>query len=191
MSHFSSIASLMIVMAVAGVRPKPKLEVVPSSEITPESLYRDYGRYVASIAHRLLGRDDEVDDVIQDVFLAAHRGLDQLRDPGAVKGWLAAITVRTARHKLRMRKVRAFFHLDAASEHETVSSADASPEDRTLVAQVYRLLDELPADERIAWTLRHLEGEKLDVVADFCGISLATAKRRIQAAQDHLKRGLG
>jgi RNA polymerase sigma-70 factor (ECF subfamily) len=187
MSHFAPIASLLIGMVAT--RSGRKLEVVPPAHLTPESIYRDYARYVASIAHRLLGRDDEVDDVIQDVFLAAHRGLADLREPGAIKGWLAAITVRTARHKLRMRKLRAFFHLDSESEDEP-SATDASPEDRTLVGQVYRLLDELPADERIAWTLRHLEGEKLDVVAEMCGISLATAKRRIQSAQDHLKRGL-
>ena len=36
--------------------------------------YRLYSRYVAAIAIRLIGRDDEVDDVVQDVFLRAHRG---------------------------------------------------------------------------------------------------------------------
>ncbi len=166
------------------------LEAVPSTRVTPESLYRDYGRYVASIAHRLLGRDDEVDDLTQDVFLAAHRGLHNLRDPDAAKAWLASITVRLARRKLRVRHVRMMLGLLSDADCEDVASPDASPEDRSLVARVYRLLDKLPADERIAWTLRYLEGQKLDVIAEICGISLATAKRRITAAQEHVRRGL-
>jgi DNA-directed RNA polymerase specialized sigma24 family protein len=45
-----------------------------------EALFRQYAPYVARIGHRLLGRGDEVDDLVQDVFLAAHRGLTRLRE---------------------------------------------------------------------------------------------------------------
>src|SRR5215470_14551684 len=57
-------------------------------------LFRRYARYVATIGLRLLGRDDELDDLVQDVFIEAHRGLHGLRTPDAIKGWLARITVR-------------------------------------------------------------------------------------------------
>jgi RNA polymerase sigma-70 factor, ECF subfamily len=188
MSHFGlSQALLMVIMAVAS---RPRLEVVPPSPLSPETLYRDYSRYVAAIAHRLLGREDDVDDVVQDVFLAAHRGIDQLRDPAAVRGWLASITVRIARRRLRARKMRMMLHLGGESDLTAVASTEASPEVRALVSRVYGLLDRLPADERIAWTLRYLEGEKLDIVAQMCGVSLATAKRRIAAAHEQLERGL-
>ena len=56
-----------------------------------ESVYRAYSRYVAAIALRLLGSDDEVDDVVQEVFVVAMRGLRGLREPGAIRGWLATI----------------------------------------------------------------------------------------------------
>ncbi len=46
------------------------------------------------MAFRLLGRDDQIDDVVQDMFMVAMRNLHRLRDPGALKGWLATITVR-------------------------------------------------------------------------------------------------
>jgi len=41
----------------------------------------------------------------------------------------------------------------------------------------------VPTQERLAWSLRYLEGEPLDMVAASCGCSLATAKRRISAAK--------
>ena len=47
----------------------------PSSAVDTESLFASYAPYVAFVAIRILGRDDDVDDVVQDVFEAALRGL--------------------------------------------------------------------------------------------------------------------
>src|SRR5690348_13558322 len=66
------------------------------------TIFERYSHYVATIAFRLLGRNDEVDDVVQDVFLQVHRRLSTIR-PDAVKGWLAVVTVRATRRRLRRR----------------------------------------------------------------------------------------
>jgi len=148
-----------------------------------DELFRQFAPYVAKIGYRLLGRDDEVDDLVQDVFLAAHRGLRQLRNRDAVKGWLATVSVRLARRRLRARRMRAFLHLDTTKDYLDVADGSASPADRALLARVYQILDGLPVNERIAWSLRFVQGEKLERVAELSSCSLATAKRRIKAAQ--------
>jgi len=51
------------------------------------------------------------------------------------------------------------------------------------IKRLYEVLESLPTPERLAWSLRYLEGEPLDVVAAACGCSLATAKRRVSAAK--------
>ena len=56
--------------------------------------------------------------------------------------------------------------------------------------EVYRALDAISAPERVAWTLRHVEGESLEEVALLCDCSLATAKRRIASAHEKIKRRL-
>jgi RNA polymerase sigma-70 factor (ECF subfamily) len=58
---------------------------------------------------------------------------------------------------------------------------------RPLVALLYVALDRLPARERSAWVLRNLLDEPLDQVAELCDCSLATAKRRIAAADTVLR----
>lgn len=163
-------------------RITPEPPEVPLALLDLDALFRRYSSYVAAVAHRLLGRDEEVDDTIQEVFLIAVRSLRTVRDPGAIRGWLARITVRTARQRLRKRRVRAFLGLDAPAAYEHVSDSGASGEDRALLARVYRVLDALPANQRIAWSLRYIEGEPLESVATLSGCSLATAKRRIAAA---------
>jgi RNA polymerase sigma-70 factor (ECF subfamily) len=156
-----------------------------------EALFRRYSPYVAAVAFRLLGRDDEIDDVVQEVFLAALRGLLSLREPEAVKGWLATVTVRVSRRKLWRRRVRAMFGVADPADYERMASDGAGTDERAFIAGVYKLLDAQPVRERLAWTLRHIEGEPLERVAELCGCSLATAKRRIGAVQKRLQAELG
>lgn len=152
--------------------------------------FRRYAPYVAAVAHRLLGRDEEVDDTVQEVFLAATRGLASVRDPAAVKGWLARVTVRIAHRRLRSRRLFRFLGFDQLGREWTIVDSSASPEHKAFVAAVYDALDQLPAAQRIAWLLRHVEGERLEDVASMTGCSLATAKRRIAAADVQLQEAL-
>lgn len=145
-------------------------------------LFRTYGRYVATIGLRILGQRDELEDFVQDVFIEAHHSLGTLQHSRELKAWVATIAVRTARRRLKRRRLLSA--LGFASEAcETVADANATPEARAMVASMYRLLARVPTDARIAWTLRHIEGEQLETVAELCGCSLATAKRRIASAQ--------
>jgi len=153
-----------------------------------DGLFRAHASYVARVVVRLLGRDDEVDDVVQDVFLDAISGLASLREEAAIRGWLATVAARKVARRLRKRKLRAWLRFETERTYEDVAAPGASQEERTLLAQVYQLLDELPVHDRLAWSLRHIEGEPLERVALMCGCSLATAKRRIGAAQLELDR---
>jgi RNA polymerase sigma factor (sigma-70 family) len=59
----------------------------------------------------------------------------------------------------------------------------ASPEDRALVATLYRALERLPREERVVWVLRIVEGETLESIAELLGCSVSTVQRRLRAAQ--------
>ena len=155
---------------------------VQAAALDLDTLFRRHASYVAAVAHRLLGRDDDVDDTVQEVFLAAVRGLGAVRDPKAVKAWLARIAVRSARRRLRKRRIRSFFGLDDPAAYGAMTDPSASPEQKALLGRVYQVLEGMPVNERIAWALRFVEGEPLESVATLSGCSLATAKRRITAA---------
>jgi len=172
------------VLIAAPKSEAPLLELVPS---LPE-VYRLHSRFVAGLAFRLLGRDGDVDDVVQDVFLAAVEGLGRLRAPGALKGWLATLTVRLARRRLRRRSVLSWVGFDDDGLAMEVPVTTAASDDLVLLRQVYEVLAEVPVDDRLAWILKYLEGESLDAVAVLCGCSLATAKRRIARAQELVER---
>ncbi len=173
------------------VEPSSRSEAVSANRLAPEQLFRAYSAYVAAVAHRLLGDDLDVDDTVQEVFLIALRGAASIRDVGAVKGWLASVTVRVARRRLRTRRVKSLLGLADAPTYEGVADNAATPEQRALLMQVYGALEKVPVNARIAWVLRHIEGERLDEVAVLSGCSLATAKRRIAEAERLLREALG
>ena len=78
--------------------------------------------------------------------------------------------------------MRAYIGLDPGTDYTSLT-IDANQENALLITRAYQVLDQLPVDQKIAWTLRHVEGDSLESVAERCGCSLATAKRRIAAAQ--------
>jgi len=157
------------------------LRLVPTTgdDRTLGGIYRQYGRYVAAVILRLQGRTTDLEDLVQDVFLEASRGIARLREPGAIKGWLATIAVRTVRRRLRRQRARRFFGLDAGAGYENVVDPAASPVDRVLIATIFRVLDEMPVEDRIAFSLRYVQGETVEKVAELTGCSIATANRRI------------
>src|SRR4051812_10909550 len=84
----------------------------PAAPLTLETMFQQHARYVARVVLRVLGRDHEVDDVVQEVFLTAMTGLAAVRSPLAVRGWLKTIAVRKACRHLRRRRLRAVLGFD-------------------------------------------------------------------------------
>jgi RNA polymerase sigma-70 factor, ECF subfamily len=158
-----------------------------------EAIFRRYASRVQALAERLLRRRDEADDVVQDTFADALVALDGLREPEALRSWLFGIAVRRVRRRQRKLGLLRVLGLDRSLDDATLSMVAApgiSPEQGSELARLDAILARLDADDRNAWMLRHVEGEKLEDVAAIVGCSLATAKRRIAAAQVHVDAAL-
>ncbi len=158
-----------------------------------EALCRRHAPNVIGLAHRLLGRDDEADDLAQDAFVHALASLDTLGDPQAFAAWMRTIVVRTA-HKLVRRRVL-MRKLGLARQREALDatqivSRDAPPDVLAELSAIYAIVEALPARERIALVLRRVEGLSHEEVAETLAVSLSTAKRLASSSDDALARAL-
>lgn len=151
------------------------------------ALYRRHARYLAGVAFRLLGDSGELDDVVQEAFLIALRGLGNLKDPSRVRPWLVTILVRRVQRRLRSRMRRSWLGRELLLVSPTASDPHVSRE----VSDLYRALERLPVELRVPWTLARVEGGGLEEVADWCDISVATLKRRLNKADELLARRMG
>ncbi len=159
-----------------------------SDTLAFEVLYRRHASFALNLAVRIQGNAADVEDIVHDAFLRAHHRMRELRDATLFRSWLGAIVVRQVRSRLRRKRLLNAFGIGSVDpvDLDAVASSEADPETRAQLAQIYALLQTMPPDERIAWTLRNIERHRLEAVAELSGCSLATAKRRIQRAQRFL-----
>ncbi len=150
-----------------------------------EALYRQHAPAVMRVATYLMGRTPDANDVVQDAFIRAFERLDGLVDAGAFGAWVTSIAANFARSRLRRRKMFRALGLDRGvddAQFDHLVAAGASPEEHAEISQIARALEHVNAESRVAWMLRNVEGWELAPVAAALGISLATTKRRIAAA---------
>jgi RNA polymerase sigma-70 factor, ECF subfamily len=148
--------------------------------------FERYAKLVERIVTHVLGFDAELADVLQDVFAGAFSSIHTLKDPAALEAWLSSVAALTARKVLRTRARRAwlrrFIDSDEEERYEPIGSAP-DVEARRALGSVYAVLGRLPADERIAFALRYIDGMELVEVAGASQVSLATIKRRLARAE--------
>jgi len=164
-------------LVAAALRSEPRAE---------EQLYRRHAPAVLAIATRLLGRSAEADDVAQDTFVIAFERLSQLERPAQFRGWVVRIAVSQVHRRFRRRKLLRALGLDRGQDDASLAklalpSLDA--ESRADLARIDAALQRLPAPERVAFVLRHVEGYEHAEAAALCDCSLATIKRRLQRAE--------
>jgi RNA polymerase sigma-70 factor, ECF subfamily len=158
---------------------------VVDGHLDAEALYRAHANFVARFLLRLGARGEDVPDLMQEVFLVAHRrGGFQL---GRAKPttWLAEIAFRVSsdRRRKQRRKLE-----DADTETVTLAATEApSPGDRVearlALERVQRALDALSPEKRVVFVLYELEGEGCDTIAKALGIPIGTVYSRLHAAR--------
>jgi RNA polymerase sigma-70 factor (ECF subfamily) len=140
--------------------------------------------HVERMLTRMLGFRAELDDLTQEVFIRAFARLADLREPESLRAWLCSIAVFVAREAIRRKRRRRWLVFLPAEARVELPASGASLEARAALRVFYEVLDGFAADERIAFTLRYVEGMELSEVAELCQVSLATIKRRLKRASD-------
>ena len=153
-----------------------------------EALFRRYIAMVNGLGYRLLGRDSDLEDLVQDSFTEAWRSLPRLENPQAFASWMSSIVVRTAHKMLRRRKIARSLGLRRSEpiDLDALIATTAPPDARIELRGIYRLVESLPTGTRVAFILRRVEGLPLEAIAESMGTSLATVKRRIASAEQCL-----
>jgi RNA polymerase sigma-70 factor (ECF subfamily) len=149
-------------------------------------LYRRHARYIAGVARRLMGDELELDEVVQEAFLALRDQAPSIQERARVRAWLVRVTVRGATKRLEKRRRRRRL-LAAQPPPRRSTDPVADHELRAL----FEVLERLAPTLRVPWSLHRIEGETLPRTAELCEISLATVKRRVAKADARIRKALG
>jgi RNA polymerase sigma-70 factor (ECF subfamily) len=152
-------------------------------------LFDLYGKHVERVLIRTVGRDGEMDDMVQDVFLGAYRsGHNYQGNDAQLKAWVSRIAVFTARGYLRKRKRRWWLRPADPRELPEQTSNEPSPHTHEVLRRTYAALDGMDPDLRIPLALRELESMELAEIAEACDCSVSTIKRRLARARKAFER---
>jgi len=151
-------------------------------------IYNQYETDLLTLATHLLGRTDQAQDVLQDVFLKFIESIDSFELKGSLKGYLATCVVNRARDYLRRARGHRAEPLETAQAVETRHS---SPLQEAIAGeQQQRLrtaLVELPDEQREAVLLHLQMGLKFRDIAHMQGVSGKTAWSRYRYGLDRLR----
>jgi RNA polymerase sigma-70 factor (ECF subfamily) len=162
---------------------------------TFELLVRHQGPRLLATARRILGRDDEAGDAVQDAFLSAFRARTQFSAGSAVGTWLHRITVNAALNRLRTRRRRPEEPLEdllprflpnghyAEKFAAWTEPADVALSRKETAARVRQSIDNLPESFRTVLMLRDIEGLSTEETATLLKISANAVKLRLHRAR--------
>ena len=151
------------------------------------TLVHKYQKRVERLVAGALGVDADLPDVVQDAFVSIIRNIHQVKDPAALPSWVASLAVFTARGHIRKRRRWRWIRFLAPEDVPELPRTGHDHEGAATIRAVYVAIDSLPADDRLAFTLRYMSELELTEVAAACRVSLATIKRRLTRAEARFK----
>jgi RNA polymerase sigma-70 factor, ECF subfamily len=161
-------------------------------------LVEHHSRAVFRLAFRMTGNEEDAEDVVQETFLRAYRHLSRYDARSSFSTWLYRIASNYSLDLIRMRKRHEEKRERGTSEErdflEAMPGGGPGP-DRIVYGgqvkdQLNAALDELSAQERTAFVLRHFEGLSIEEIGQSLGTGTNATKHSIFRAVQKLRRSL-
>lgn len=152
-------------------------------------LFRRHRSRVHASLYRVLGGNQDMDDLLQEAFLQVFASLRSWRAEASLATWIDRVAVRVAFRYLSQRKRRV--PTDALADDELAPGEPVSGPRRQLardgVKRLYAVLDELSPAARLAFTLHEIDGRTIAEVARLVGSSATATKLRIWRARKRVE----
>jgi RNA polymerase sigma-70 factor, ECF subfamily len=176
--------------SVAALGPVDEADLIERcrahDRLAHDEFYHRFRRQVAGNLYRVLGDRMDLDDLVQEVFVIAFRGLDRFRQDARLSTWLYRICVNVALGRIRTRKRRpnavGVADLDSAATDaslERPETPERSLERQEERDQVYRALEQLAPKKRIVLYLHEIEGLDLKEIAYLVDSNPVTVRTRL------------
>lgn len=148
------------------------------------AIFKRHRRLVLGVLGHLLGRDPELEDVLQSTFVEVFRSLERFEGRSKLSSWIARVALHVGFHHLRRRKSRPG---EYAGDRSLLDLADGAPrtdpsalvERRELAQHVYDILSRMAPKKRAVFILSEFEGMPQEEIAEVVGTNVATVRTRL------------
>ncbi len=153
-------------------------------ELAFRKLYLAHRGIVHRIVFRLLGPTDDLEDVIQDVFLQVHKSIGNFRGHAKFSTWLHRVAVNVTLQHLRRKKSTIVSRPDERVEERPAKDRQRSnphelAETQDRLQAVYRVLELLSPKKRAVLVMHDMQGMSAQKVAEVVGAPVFTVRTRL------------
>jgi len=138
------------------------------------------------IALRILGNTEDAEETVQDAFVRAYRALGRYEEREQFGAWLTRILVNRCRTAVTRRARHGRTFVDDELAIAAAATRDAT-DGGMWRAEVERALAALPADQREAFVLKHVEELEYEAMAEITGAGVSALKMRVKRARERLR----
>jgi RNA polymerase sigma-70 factor (ECF subfamily) len=161
-------------------------------------LVERHSRSVFRLAFRMTANEQDAEDVVQETFLKAYRQLGNYESRSSFGTWLYRIAANCSLDLVRARRRREEQHASEDSGQDDlmlrIPAATPQPDRLALSGEVsgrvQAALGGLTPQERIAFVLRHFEGQSIEEIGSALGLNTNATKNSIFRAVQKLRREL-
>jgi RNA polymerase sigma-70 factor (ECF subfamily) len=161
-----------------------------------DELYREYVEKIGGIARSYLGVDD-VEDVIQEVFIKVYKNIKKFRGDSSLSTWIYRISVNVCKDMLgkkhRRKEILTSFGEEDDDEKNTIREPadELQPSDELMkmlsAEEISKAIDSLSKEDRLLINLREIEGMSYDQISEIMDKPVGTVKSRLHYARERLK----
>lgn len=183
-THFHGVVSKVSHRVEGVLTERPALADFPS-------LFREHFRFVCLTLRGLGVRDNDIEDLAQEVFVVVHRKLDSEDPPQVIKAWLFGICFRTASSHRRMAWLRRHVHHESDDE---LPHSDPLPDDLIAMAQnrelVLAALDAIELPRRAVFMMHDLDEFPASQIAATLSVPVNTVYSRLRLAREEFRKAV-
>ena len=163
-------------------------------------LVEAYQRKIFSIVFHLVRRRNDVEDIVQEIFMKAFAAIESYNSQSSFGTWINRIAVNHCYDYLRRQrssKVTYFWEMSEEGQRQ-VEAHSQSPEEGGLDSAeklalgdlVNKLLARAPAEDRVILTLKEIEDKSVEEISEILGLKLSTVKVRLHRARKRMVKDL-
>jgi RNA polymerase sigma-70 factor (ECF subfamily) len=142
-------------------------------------LYERHSDYVRDVVARHAGPGLDAEDLVQEVFIAADRKWERLRDYKEPRAWLHVAAMREVWAARRRQRLSRLFRLRFGETPSSPEGPEAAYQNKEASDLFYSLIDRIPEKQRAAFLLFHIENKTSGEIAKLLGVPEPTVRTRL------------
>lgn len=161
-------------------------------DVAFKNLYRAHRMEVYRVVYRLLGPSEDLEDVVQEVFIQVHRSLCNFRGQSKFSTWLHRVAVNVALQHLRKKKIAIKTRPEELAPEPVAEGVACTPheeaETNERLAAIRRALDRLSPKKRAVVVMHDMQGMDAQAIAEVVGAPVFTVRTRLFYGRKELYR---